>query len=52
MYDVMKSYLTCVWDKKIRYGYITLETKVGMWNELSQMIIQCNWTIWKEQNIL
>ena len=25
-YDVMKSYLTRVWDKKIRNGYITLET--------------------------
>ena len=27
-YDVMKSYLTS--DKKIRYGYITLETRVVM----------------------
>ena len=29
-YGVMKSYLTCVWDKRIRSGYITLETKVGL----------------------
>ena len=27
-YDVMKSNLTHVWDKKIRNGYITLETRV------------------------
>ena len=26
-YDVMKSYLTRVWDKKIRNGNITLEKK-------------------------
>ena len=26
IYDVMKSYLTLVWDKKIRIGYTTLET--------------------------
>ena len=30
-YDVMKSYLTRVWDKKIRNDYITLETKVVIW---------------------
>ena len=30
-YDVMKSYLKRVWEKKIRNGYITLETKVAMW---------------------
>ena len=29
-YDVMKSNLTRVRDKKIRNGYITLETKVVM----------------------
>ena len=29
-YDVMKSYLTCVRDKKIRNGCITLETRVVM----------------------
>ena len=28
-YDVMKSYLTRVRDKKIRNGYITLDTKLG-----------------------
>ena len=27
-YDVMKSYLTSVRDKKIRNGYITLETSL------------------------
>ena len=27
----MKSYLTRVWDKKIRNGYITWETRVAMW---------------------
>ena len=31
IYDAMKSYLTRVWDKKIRYGYITLETRFVMW---------------------
>ena len=30
-YDVMKFYLTHVWDKKIHNGYITLETRVDMW---------------------
>ena len=30
-FDVMKSYLTRVWDKKTRNGYIALETKVVMW---------------------
>ena len=30
-YDVMKSYLTRVWDKKIRNGYIASETRVVMW---------------------
>ena len=30
-YEVMKSYLICVWDKKIRNGYIKLETRVIMW---------------------
>ena len=30
-YDVMKSYLTRVWDKKIRNGYTTLEMNVVMW---------------------
>ena len=30
-YDVMKSYLTHLWDKKIPDGYITLETRVVMW---------------------
>ena len=30
-YDVMKSYLTRVWDKKIRNRYIALETGVVMW---------------------
>ena len=29
-YDVMKSYITCVRDKKICNGYITWETKVVM----------------------
>ena len=29
-YDVMKSYLTRVRDKKIRNGYITLNTRVVM----------------------
>ena len=29
-YDVMKSYLTRVRDKKIRNGFITLETRVLM----------------------
>ena len=29
-YDVMKSYLTHVRDKKIRNSFITLETKVVM----------------------
>ena len=29
-YDVMKSYLTSVRDKKIRNGCITLETRVVM----------------------
>ena len=29
----MKSYLTRVLDKKIRNGYITLETKVVMWQK-------------------
>ena len=32
-YDIMKSYLTHVWDKKISNGYITLETRVVMWYE-------------------
>ena len=27
----MKPYLTRVWDKKIRNGYITLETRIVMW---------------------
>ena len=27
-YDVKAPYLTCVGDKKIRNGYITLETRV------------------------
>ena len=31
IYDVMKSYLTRVWDKKIRHGYFTLETRYVMW---------------------
>ena len=30
-YDVIKSYLTCGWDKEIRNGYITSETRVVMW---------------------
>ena len=30
IYDVMKSYLTRVRDKKIRNGYITFETRVVM----------------------
>ena len=30
-YDVMKSYLTRVWDKKIRNVYVTLETVFVMW---------------------
>ena len=30
-YDVIKSYLTRVWEKKIRNGYIALETRVVMW---------------------
>ena len=29
-YDVRKSYLTLVWDKKIRNRYITQETRVAM----------------------
>ena len=29
-YDVIKSYLTRVWDKEIRNGYITLKTGVVM----------------------
>ena len=29
-YDVLKAYLTCVWDKKILNGYITLEIKIVM----------------------
>ena len=28
---VMKSYLKRVWDKKIRNGFLTLETRVAMW---------------------
>ena len=28
IYEVMKSHLTCVQDKKIRNGYITLVTSV------------------------
>ena len=31
IYDVMKSYLTRVWDKKILDDYITRETGVVMW---------------------
>ena len=31
MYDIMKSYLTRVLDKKFRNGYMTLETRVVMW---------------------
>ena len=27
-YDVVNSYLTLVWDKKIRNGYVILETRV------------------------
>ena len=27
IYDVMKSYLTSVWDKKTRNGYLTWETR-------------------------
>ena len=30
-YDAMQSYLTHVWNKKIRNGYITLETRVVKW---------------------
>ena len=30
-YDVMKSYLTRVRDKKIRNGYVTLETRADVW---------------------
>ena len=31
-YDVIESYLTPVWDKKIRkFGYITFKTRVVMW---------------------
>ena len=30
-YDIMKSYLTHVLDRKIRNGYITMETRVVMW---------------------
>ena len=30
-YDVMKSYLTRIWEKKIRKGYIILETRFVMW---------------------
>ena len=32
-YDVTKSYLPCMWDKKIRNGYITLETRDVMWKK-------------------
>ena len=31
IYDVMKSSLTRVWDKKIRNGYIIWKTRVVMW---------------------
>ena len=30
-YDVMESYRTRLWGKKIRTGFITLETRVVMW---------------------
>ena len=30
-YDAIKSYLTRVWDEKIRHGYILFETRVVMW---------------------
>ena len=29
-YDLMKFYLTRVWDKKLHKGYITLETRIVM----------------------
>ena len=31
IFDVMKSYFAHMWDKKIRNGYITWETRVVMW---------------------
>ena len=36
-YDVMKSYLNRVWDKKIRNGYIILKTMVVMRKKLLSM---------------
>ena len=30
-YVVIKSYLKRVWDKKIRNGYIKMETRAVMW---------------------
>ena len=31
VFDVITSYVTRVWDKQIRNGYITLETRSVMW---------------------
>ena len=42
-YDVIKSYVTRVWDKNIRNGYITLEQGLLCDKELSfEMHKQCN----------